>query len=182
MPILTSPAKRRPDCLHHSERGLMLRGRGVADWTHAVQIYLARGKLLGGSSATNATLYHRGAASDYDAWGIPGWTSKDILPWFISAECNSRGTAQRQNIKCCFREPKRSLCQERFTFAHCRKASVVNKGEDQVLLRCDQGIAGAPTSYNERSESNLVAPELQKSMQIGFIVQLCTWCSSLLVA
>ncbi|EIE18382.1 alcohol oxidase [Coccomyxa subellipsoidea C-169] len=54
-------------------------------------IYLARGKLLGGSSATNATLYHRGTAADYDAWGVPGWTSQDALRWFIQAENNCRG-------------------------------------------------------------------------------------------
>ena len=59
----------------------------------ALQIYLARGKLLGGSSSTNATLYHRGTAADYDAWGIPGWGSKDALRWFISAENNCRGEA-----------------------------------------------------------------------------------------
>lgn len=56
-----------------------------------LQIYLARGKLLGGSSATNATLYHRGTAADYDAWGVPGWTSQDALRWFIQAENNCRG-------------------------------------------------------------------------------------------
>lgn len=52
------------------------------------QVYLARGKLLGGSSSTNATLYHRGAAADYDAWGLPGWGSSDVLPWFRKAETN----------------------------------------------------------------------------------------------
>ena len=55
------------------------------------QIYLARGKLLGGSSSTNATLYHRGTAADYDAWGLPGWGSKEALDWFIRAEDNGRG-------------------------------------------------------------------------------------------
>ena len=56
-----------------------------------LQIYLARGKLLGGSSSTNATLYHRGTAEDYDAWDVPGWSSRDALKWFISAENNCRG-------------------------------------------------------------------------------------------
>ncbi len=56
-----------------------------------LQIYLARGKLLGGSSSTNATLYHRGTAADYDAWDVPGWGSRDALKWFISAENNCRG-------------------------------------------------------------------------------------------
>ena len=50
--------------------------------------YLARGKLLGGSSSTNATLYHRGTAEDYDSWGLPGWGAEDVLPWFVSMEDN----------------------------------------------------------------------------------------------
>lgn len=49
----------------------------------------ARGRLLGGSSATNATLYHRGAAGDYDAWGVEGWSSEDVLSWFVQAETNA---------------------------------------------------------------------------------------------
>eukprot|EP00887_Chlorella_sp_A99_P006628 scaffold3.g6628.t1 len=52
-------------------------------------IYLARGKLLGGSSSTNATLYHRGAAADYDAWGVPGWGAQDVLPWYVLSETNA---------------------------------------------------------------------------------------------
>lgn len=52
------------------------------------QIYLPRGRLLGGSSSTNATLYHRGAAADYDAWNVSGWSSQDVLPWFVSSERN----------------------------------------------------------------------------------------------
>ncbi len=55
------------------------------------QIYLARGRLLGGSSGTNATLYHRGTSVDYDSWGLEGWTSKDVLDWFVKAECYGDG-------------------------------------------------------------------------------------------
>ena len=57
----------------------------------SLQIYMARGKVLGGSSSTNATLYHRGSASDYDAWGVPGWSSQEALPFFISCEDNKSG-------------------------------------------------------------------------------------------
>ena len=56
-----------------------------------LQVYLARGKGLGGSTCTNATLYGRGSAADYDAWGLPGWTSKDVLPWFKASEDQSDG-------------------------------------------------------------------------------------------
>lgn len=55
-----------------------------------VQVYLARGKVVGGSSSTNATLYHRGTPQDYDSWGVPGWGSKDVLTWFTKCETNSR--------------------------------------------------------------------------------------------
>ncbi|KAF8065553.1 alkJ [Scenedesmus sp. PABB004] len=58
------------------------------------EVYLARGKTLGGSSATNATLYLRGSPTDYDAWGLPGWGSADVLPWFVSAETNSKGASR----------------------------------------------------------------------------------------
>jgi choline dehydrogenase-like flavoprotein len=50
--------------------------------------YIARGKLLGGSSSTNATLYHRGTPADYESWGIKGWKPDDVLPWFKCAEDN----------------------------------------------------------------------------------------------
>ncbi|GAB4823239.1 hypothetical protein N2152v2_010285 [Parachlorella kessleri] len=53
------------------------------------QIYMARGKLLGGSSCTNATLYNRGSAADYDSWGVEGWSSQDVLSWFLKAENNA---------------------------------------------------------------------------------------------
>jgi fatty acid photodecarboxylase len=55
------------------------------------RVYMARGRLLGGSSATNATLYHRGAAGDYDGWGVDGWGSADVAPWFVASERNEIG-------------------------------------------------------------------------------------------
>jgi choline dehydrogenase-like flavoprotein len=56
-----------------------------------LQVYLARGKTLGGSSATNATLYLRGSPADYDSWKLEGWSSNDVLPWFVNGETNSKG-------------------------------------------------------------------------------------------
>ncbi|MEJ8824337.1 GMC family oxidoreductase N-terminal domain-containing protein [Variovorax humicola] len=53
--------------------------------------YQPRGKVLGGSSSTNAMLYVRGHRWDYDHWaslGNPGWSYDEVLPFFKRAENN----------------------------------------------------------------------------------------------
>ncbi|WP_120308260.1 GMC family oxidoreductase [Paraburkholderia sediminicola] len=48
-----------------------------------------RGKVLGGSSSINGTVYTRGAATDYDHWrglGLTGWGWDDVLPYFRRSE------------------------------------------------------------------------------------------------
>ena len=60
-----------------------------------MQVYLARGRALGGSSCTNATLYNRGSAADYDGWGLEGWQSSDVLKWFMNAEDFNGGECLR---------------------------------------------------------------------------------------
>ena len=54
-----------------------------------------RGQCLGGSSAINAMVYTRGSALDYERWveqGCTGWGYDDVLPYFIKAENNVRGS------------------------------------------------------------------------------------------
>ncbi len=48
------------------------------------------GRVLGGSSATNAMMYMRGDPGDYDEWerrhGAEGWGFRDVLPVFRRSE------------------------------------------------------------------------------------------------
>jgi choline dehydrogenase len=55
---------------------------------------IPRGKVLGGCSSINGTMYVRGAAADYDGWradGLTGWGYEDVLPYFKRSESNWRG-------------------------------------------------------------------------------------------
>ena len=50
---------------------------------------LLRGRIVGGSSAVNATCALRGAAADYDRWGAlgnDGWSFDEVLPFFVRLE------------------------------------------------------------------------------------------------
>ncbi|GAA1469944.1 GMC family oxidoreductase [Microbacterium thalassium] len=63
---------------------------------HVVErsIAMPRGRVLGGSSSTNAMLWYRGARADYDAWadaGATGWGYDDLLPYFRRSESRPGG-------------------------------------------------------------------------------------------
>ena len=61
------------------------------------KIYWPRGRGLGGSSSINGLIYVRGQAEDYDAWaaaGNTGWGWRDVLPYFIKCEHNTRGASE----------------------------------------------------------------------------------------
>jgi len=72
--------------------------RSTVDWafwtepqTHLLnrKLFIPRGKVLGGSSSTNAMAYVRGNAADYNEWaflGNKGWSYDDVLPYFIKSE------------------------------------------------------------------------------------------------
>lgn len=53
------------------------------------KIHVAQGRTLGGSSAINGLVYNRGQAECFDGWaalGNPGWTYKELLPYFKRSE------------------------------------------------------------------------------------------------
>jgi len=61
------------------------------------ELYIPRGKSLGGSSSMNAMLYVRGRPLDYDLWaaqGARGWGWDDVLPYFMRSEDNARGASE----------------------------------------------------------------------------------------
>lgn len=73
------------DWAFHSEPEPTMAGR---------ELYIPRGKMLGGSSSMNAMLYVRGHRRDYDGWksaGNGGWGYLDVLPCFKKAENQERG-------------------------------------------------------------------------------------------
>lgn len=47
---------------------------------------LPRGRVVGGSSAVNATFALRGSPFDYDGWQQSGWSFTDLLPSFVHLE------------------------------------------------------------------------------------------------
>ncbi len=51
-------------------------------------------RVLGGGSSINAEVYTRGCPEDYDGWanemGCKGWSAKDLQPYFIKSEGNTK--------------------------------------------------------------------------------------------
>lgn len=80
-------------------------GRPAYDWQHASQPdpslqgraeRWAAGRVVGGTSTINGTIYVRGASHDFDAWrdaGNPGWGHADLLPLFRRLENTTIGDA-----------------------------------------------------------------------------------------
>jgi choline dehydrogenase len=63
---------------------------------HNRKLHWPRGKVLGGSSSINYTVYVRGHRHDYNRWqelGNTGWSYDDVLPYFKKAEDQERGAS-----------------------------------------------------------------------------------------
>ena len=55
------------------------------------RIPLPRGRVLGGSGSINGMVYFRGQRKDFDEWAAmdnPGWSYREVLPYFIRSESN----------------------------------------------------------------------------------------------
>jgi choline dehydrogenase-like flavoprotein len=55
------------------------------------RIPLPRGRVIGGSGSINGMAYFRGQPRDYDDWaaaGNPGWSWREVLPYFLRSEDN----------------------------------------------------------------------------------------------
>jgi 4-pyridoxate dehydrogenase len=75
----------------------------LADWQYFASpesnvggraVECARGKVVGGSSSTNAMAYVRGHPADFDRWaasGLPQWDSAHVRPYFRRLERWERG-------------------------------------------------------------------------------------------
>jgi len=91
----------------HVPLGYLKLGGTEVDWdyhsapeAHCLgrRITLPRGRVLGGSSSINAMVYIRGNSLDYDAWGVPGWSWAELLPYFLKAEDNERGASEWHGV------------------------------------------------------------------------------------
>jgi choline dehydrogenase len=70
--------------------------RSVPNETYGSRVIsVPRGKMLGGTSAINGTVYNRGQPLDYDTWaqmGCRGWSFEDILPYLKKLENTEIGS------------------------------------------------------------------------------------------
>lgn len=83
----------------------MIYTRKLHDWRLSTEpetrlngrrVEFARGKVLGGSSSTNAMAYVRGHRSDFDRWaaaGLDGWGYDEVLPYFRKQESWEDGSS-----------------------------------------------------------------------------------------
>ena len=59
---------------------------------------MLQGRVLGGSGSINGMVYTRGQAEDFDSWsslGNPGWSYREILPYFRRSEHRTDGGEDR---------------------------------------------------------------------------------------
>jgi choline dehydrogenase len=135
---------------------------------------LPRGKTLGGTSSINGMVYIRGHPADFDDWaamGNPGWSYREVLPYFIRSEANTTWTSSpyhgTDGPMCVSDVSRRNPLVERFVdsarslgFGHCRDfngASMEGFGPRQATIRHGRRESMA-TAYLHpvRNRTNLI--------------------------
>jgi choline dehydrogenase len=89
-------------------------------------VFIARGKITGGSTAVNAQIFLRGVPEDYDSWAVEGWGYEDLLPYFCRNETDpdfdnayhgSNGPIRARRFK-----PEEWMPEQKAFYSACRSA------------------------------------------------------------
>ncbi len=98
--IEAGPSKRSPIFGPTSMAQLYAIGNPAYDWCYKAEPdktrynhveHWTRGRVMGGSSSINGTIYIRGQKQDFDHWaslGNTGWSYEEVLPFFRKSENN----------------------------------------------------------------------------------------------
>ncbi|KAF3389863.1 Alcohol oxidase [Talaromyces pinophilus] len=84
-PLVVNPAFYLMNIAPDSPRASFYKSRPSKDLAGRESI-IPTGRCLGGGSSINFMVYSRPQAIDFDAWNVPGWSGKDIIPMFKKYE------------------------------------------------------------------------------------------------
>ena len=153
--------ERRHDWMYFCEPEANVGGRSVE---------CARGKVIGGSSSTNAMAYVRGNRGDYDRWaenGLDGWSYDEILPYFLKQESwggapsKYRGTSGPLNTQHCkYQDPLIEAFAEASVTAGYPQTEDYNGAEQEGFSRLQMTIANGRRSS---TASAYLRPALKRS-------------------
>jgi choline dehydrogenase len=80
------PVAAAPEQLDGARPGHPLNWSYEAELRPGRRVGVPRGRVLGGSSATNGANWVRVTPADTADWGVPGWTWADLLPHYVRSE------------------------------------------------------------------------------------------------
>ena len=129
----------------------------VVNWNYMIskqsnlsnrEIPTPRGKVLGGTSSINGMVYFRGQPRDFDEWaemGNPGWSYRDVMPYFLRSENNEDYPAGPYHAKggplnVMFPRPKPNPLIKRF----------LDATDALQLPRCDDYNGPKPEGFGKR--------------------------------
>jgi choline dehydrogenase-like flavoprotein len=69
------------------------------------ELILPAGGVLGGGSSTNFMMYSRAQKSDFDAWGVPGWSGADMLPYLKKVNLSPSRPSFKHSLKQVLKPP-----------------------------------------------------------------------------